>query len=268
MRTTTSTPGSATTSTVPSTTGSTTGPTTGRRTARTSGAALVTGALVLVPALAASAHVRVSAEDPTAGGYSVLTFRVPNESDTAGTTQVAVELPTDTPITSVSVEPVPGWSADVVRGDLPEPVAVEGGEVTEAVLSVTWTAEDGVQIGPGEFQRFVVSAGPLPADGTDVVLPTTQTYSDGEVVAWDTPAVPGEEEPETPAPQFTTVAAAQETGGGATTADAATTTDAEAASATTGSSTALWLSGGALALGVVAVLVALAGTATRRRPGR
>ncbi|WP_298807002.1 YcnI family protein [uncultured Pseudokineococcus sp.] len=235
---------------------------------RTAAAALLAGALVVGPALAASAHVRVSADDPAAGGYSVLTFRVPNESDTAGTTAVTVDLPTDTPLRSVSVEPVPGWSAEVVTGDLPEPVAVDGGELTEAPLQVTWTADPGVEIGPGEFQRFVVSAGPLPEAGTDVVLPATQTYSDGEVVAWDEPVVAGEEEPNAPAPSFTTVAAADDEG--ATTDAEVTTTAAStgAAVADATDSSARWLAGGGLVVAVAAFLLALVGAAGRRRAAR
>ncbi|MEJ5867401.1 YcnI family protein [Pseudokineococcus sp. 5B2Z-1] len=242
-----------------------------RGTHRTAAAALLAGALVVGPALAASAHVRVSADDPTAGGYSVLTFRVPNESDTAGTTAVTVDLPTDTPLRSVSVEPVPGWSAEVVTGDLPEPVAVDGGELAEAPLHVTWTADPGVEIGPGEFQRFVVSAGPLPEAGTDVVLPATQTYSDGEVVAWDEPVVAGEEEPNAPAPSFTTVAAADDevaTTDAEVTATAASASTTGAAAADATDSSARWLAGGGLAVAVAAFLLALVGAAGRRRAAR
>lgn len=218
-------------------------------------------ALVVLPAVAASAHVRVGVDDASGGAYSVMTFRVPNESDTAGTTEVAVQLPTDTPITFVSAEPVPGWTAEVVRGDLPEPVTSDEGTVTRAVLSVTWTADDGVQIGPDEFQRFVVIAGPLPAEGTDVVLPTTQTYSDGEVVAWDEPVVEGQEEPEFPAPSFTTVAASS------TGEVQATTPVADDGSTATagGDTTARWLGAGGLALGGVALLVTLGRGGARRR---
>jgi len=230
---------------------------------RTAATGALVGALVLGPALAASAHVRVSADDPAAGGYSVVTFRVPNESDTTGTVSVAVDLPTDAPLTSVSVEPVPGWTAEVVRGDLPAPVAVEGGEITEAPLSVTWTADEGVQIGPGEFQRFTLSVGPLPEEGTDVVLPATQTYSDGEVVAWDEPVVEGEEEPENPAPAFTTTAAGDEGAHAAGQGTSAAASEEEA-----DDTTARWLGGGAVALGLLSLVVALSARAARRRVAR
>ena len=168
-------------------------------------------ALVVLPAGLASAHVRVEPDTSAAGGYAVLTFRVPTESDTAGTTRLEVTLPTDTPFTSVRTEPIAGWTSEVVRGALPEPVDVQGASITEAPLSVVWTADTGTEVAPGQFQRFVIQVGPLPADeDTEVLLPTEQTYSDGETVAWDQPTPADGEEPEYPAPAFTTTAAADE----------------------------------------------------------
>ncbi len=151
----------------------------------------------------------VQPESTAAGSYSVLTFRVPTESDTAGTTGLTVTLPTGTPFTSVRTEPIAGWDAEVVRGALPAPVDVQGATVTEAPLQVVWTAQDGEQVPPGQFQRFTVQVGPLPAEeGTEVLLPAVQTYSDGEQVAWDQPTPEGGEEPEHPAPVLVTTAAA------------------------------------------------------------
>jgi uncharacterized protein YcnI len=184
----------------------TSGRTAARPIARAAAGAAVATALVLGSAAAASAHVRVVPEATAAGGWTVLTFRVPNESASAATTQVAVDLPTGTPLTSVSTRPVPGWTAAVEEGQLPEPVEVDGATITQAPVRVVWTA-DGDGIGDGEFEEFAVSVGPLPAAGTDVVLPAHQTYSDGEVVDWDEVAE-GDTEPEHPAPVFTTTAAA------------------------------------------------------------
>ena len=182
---------------------------TSRRPARALATAAATLAIVTIPVGAASAHVTVQPESTAAGSYSVLTFRVPTESDTAGTTGLTVPLPTGTPFTSVRTEPIAGWDAEVVRGALPEPVDVQGATVTEAPLRVVWTAQAGTQVPPGQFQRFTVQVGPLPAEeGTEIALPAVQTYSDGEQVAWDQPTQEGGEEPEHPAPVLVTTAAA------------------------------------------------------------
>jgi uncharacterized protein YcnI len=228
-----------------------------RTVAGTAAATTLAAALVLGSAAGASAHVRVVPEATAAGGWTVLTFRVPNESPTASTTQVSVDLPTGTPLTSVSTRPVPGWTAAVEDGELPEPVEVDGATITQAPVRVVWTA-DGEGIRDGEFEEFALSVGPLPAPGTDVVLPAHQTYSDGEVVDWDDVAE-GDAEPEHPAPVFTTTEAAAD-GHAATGGDAAHQGDAPATGEAGGdSSGALPTVLGALGLaaGAVALVVAL-----------
>lgn len=156
---------------------------------------------------AADAHVRVIPESTVAGGWSALTFRVPNESATAVTTSLVVDLPTDTPFLSVSVRPVPGWTATIEKAPLDAPVESHGTTLTEAPARVVWTATPGAEIGDGQFQEFEISAGPLPEEaGVTLVLPAHQGYSDGTVVSWDE-APTGGGEPEHPAPVLTTTAA-------------------------------------------------------------
>ncbi|MCU1438652.1 MAG: hypothetical protein JWP66_1739 [Naasia sp.] len=150
--------------------------------------------LALAGPLAASAHVSVDPAQAEAGGYSQLTFRVPNERDDAGTVRLAVSLPADTPFASVSYEPVPGWTTSVVTTELPEPVEVNGNQLTEAVTSIVWEADAGGRIEPGQFLTFPISVGPVPEVGS-VALPATQTYSNGEVVEWA-----GDEDADLPAP--------------------------------------------------------------------
>ncbi len=96
------------------------------RTARVGLVAATATGLLLATAPGAHAHVRVVPDSTSAGGFTVLTFRVPTESETAGTTALRVELPTDTPLTSVRTTPMPGWTAVVERGALPEPVTRDG----------------------------------------------------------------------------------------------------------------------------------------------
>jgi uncharacterized protein YcnI len=166
---------------------------------------IVAGALALtltgLTALPASAHVRVRPDSTASGGYAGLTFRVPNESDTASTTKLVLTLPQDKPFSHVSVKPVPGWTATVAEAALPSPVIVKGATMTKAVHTITWAADKGAAIAPGQYQEFSISAGPLPAPGA-LALPVAQIYSDGEVVRWDEPTTEGGEEPAHPAPQF------------------------------------------------------------------
>lgn len=183
----------------------------------------------------ASAHVHVDPASTSAGGFSQLTFRVPNESETAKTTKVTVTLPTATPFTSVSVKPMDGWTAKITEEALPAPVTVEGAKITKAAATVTWTADPAHQLGQHEYQTFSISVGRLPEAGTTVALPAAQTYSDGTVVNWNQPETAGQAEPEHPVPSFVTTAAADEHSHAAPApaADTAAADTAAAASSTT-----------------------------------
>ncbi|MFD1715943.1 YcnI family protein [Amnibacterium flavum] len=220
------------------------------KTTRALTALIAGGVLALAAPLAASAHVSVSPDQAEPGSYSLLTFRVPNESETAGTIALSVALPTDTPFASVSVEPVDGWTATVNRGALPEPVDQNGTEITEAATSITWQADEGTQIDPGEFQRFAISVGPVPETGS-IALPATQTYSDGEVVEWADDA-----DGEYPAPVLyvTDAPAADHHGGAADGDDAAADADDDSATVTASSTSSD--DGVARGLGIAALVVA------------
>ncbi len=145
-----------------------------------SGAALL---LALAAPAAASAHVSVSPNTAPAGSYALVNIKVPNESATEVTTKVVLSLPTDTPIVSVSYVPVAGWTTQLVTETLPSPVEVGGNTITEAITTVTWTAQPGHEISDGQLQVFPLSLGPVPDTGS-IVMTADQTYSDGNVVSW------------------------------------------------------------------------------------
>jgi uncharacterized protein YcnI len=237
--------------------------TTFSRTRRTVAGAAMTAGLLALGAGAASAHVHVDPDSTAAGGYTQLTFTVPNESETAKTNKLEVTLPSETPFNSVSVKPVEGWTAQVITTDLPKPVTVDGATVTNAPTSVVWTADAAHQIGQNEYQTFSISVGVLPKEGTALTLPAAQTYTDGTVVKWDEKTVDGQDEPKHPAPAFTTTGAADDHAHGSTTAT--TTTAAPAAAGSTASTTdsgskAGWFGLAAGLIGLAAGVTALART--------
>jgi periplasmic copper chaperone A len=217
-----------------------------RRTLRLVTVASVAASAAVLSAAPAFAHVTAQPGEAQQGGYSVISLRVPNESDTAGTVKIEVTLPADHPIVGVRTTPVTGFTANVTKAPVNPPVTTDDGTVTEAVHTVTWTADPGTRIGPGEYLEFPLSLGPLPTDVDELVLPAVQTYDDGEVVTWDQPANPDGSEPEHPAPTVALTPAA-----GAP----ANTTATELRYADPADSTARWLAGagllvGALGLGV------------------
>jgi len=202
------------------------------------------GALTLALAAPAAAHVTVQPGEATQGGYGAFAFRVPTERPDAGTVKLEVTLPAEHPIRSVRTKPMPGWTVSVTKNG-------------ETVRTITWTADPGVRIGPGEYQEFDVSAGPLPEDTDHLVLPVVQTYDSGEVVAWDAPPAEGAE-PEHPAPVLELIpeedAGAMEPTAGTATASGADTT-------------ARWVGGAGLAVGALGLGVGAGAVLRTRRAG-
>ncbi len=223
-----------------------------RTATRALGTGVLSAAAMIAAAGVASAHVTVVAPGAAQGGYTVLTVRVPTESDTASTTSVTVDLPG---LTSARTEPMPGWTATVERS------------ADDKATRVTWTADPGNPgVGPGQFQQFVLSAGPLP-DEDSVSFPARQTYSDGQVVAWDQAATDGAE-PEYPAPTLELAAASDDEHAGhgghsVGTSDTATTT--AAAETSSSDDTALWVAGAALVLGALGAALGLGSVLRGRR---
>lgn len=217
-------------------------------------AALSVGAVVVALGFAgpAFAHVTVNPNSATQGGYGRLAFRVPNESDTASTTKLEVNLPEDAPVASVSTMPVPGWTVAVENRKLTTPIESHGSQITEVVGKITWTAAAGGGVKPGEFQEFPVSMGPLP-EVDQMVFKVLQTYSDGEISRWIDEPVEGGEEPEDPAPVLKL-------------AKAAAASDADAPAAAPSSSSGVTVaasesssSGAAVGLGIAGLVAGVVG---------
>ena len=213
-----------------------------------------TSVLLGLGVTAASAHVGVSSADAAPGGFGEVTFRVPSESDTASTISLRVQIPVETPLASVRTKPVPGWTAALTRSPIDPPVDVHGTEVSEAVTEITWTADAGAGIGPGQYQTFSISGGPFP-DVDTITFPMLQTYDDGEESAWIEPTVEGQAEPEDPAPVLTLSSSSA-------VSDAADEAPAEAAdSDTSDDSNDSGLAVTALVIGIAGLVAGLAGLA-------
>ena len=108
------------------------------------------------------AHVVVTPEEVTAEDYETLTVTVPTEKDVP-TTEVKVEVPDG--FTVSGVQPVPGWDYEFQE---------DGGVTT----SVTWS---GGEIGPREFQQFLLSA-QAPEEPGEYPWRAFQTSEDGSTV--------------------------------------------------------------------------------------
>jgi uncharacterized protein YcnI len=161
-------------------------------------AALAAAALA-VPA-AADAHVTLQPNTATAGGFTVVAVRVPNERDNASTTRVRLVVPDG--FYAASYEAQPGWRVRVTKTRLATPVTTPDGPISERVSAITWigTGKGMGRIRPGQFRDFRISV-KMPDTPATLTFPAYQRYSSGEMVPWT--GAPGSEHP---APRLTLAA--------------------------------------------------------------
>ena len=186
----------------------------------------------LVMASPAWAHITVHPSTLPAGSSDIeLTFRVPNERDNANTVKAQVFFPTNLPLLTVDVLPVPGWSSVVQTESLAKPVQTDDGPVSQIVTDVTWTAT-GAGIAPGQYEDFEVAAGSVPDKPAQLVFKALQTYSSGEIVRWIQLVTSQDPNPDTPAPILTLTSGASasntsRTGGSGSAAGSSSNTTAD-----------------------------------------
>ena len=149
----------------------------------------------------ASAHISIDPGEVPAGGFSVLHFQVPNESDTASTVKVEIAMPEGVVVPFVLVKAEGDWKTTTETVKLDTPIKTEDGEISEVVSKVTF---EGGTIAPGHFEIFDLEVGPLPnTPGEVLAFPTIQTYDNGDVSKWIDKVVDGQPEPEAPTPLLT-----------------------------------------------------------------
>jgi uncharacterized protein len=227
-------------------------------------ASAVTLGALAVPAVA-QAHVTLQPKSAAAGAYVVENVRVPNETDDAVTTKVAVQFPEG--FAAASYQSVAGWSVKVIKEKLATPIKTDDGEITEGVKSITWTASSKADgIAPGQFQDFPLSVQIPGKAGDTLTFKALQTYGDGTVVRWI-----GAPDADKPAPQVQVTEAAEDhhasaapaAGGTATTEN--TSAPAAAADSSTDDSDSNTLAIIALIVGALGLLAGGAGLASARR---
>jgi uncharacterized protein YcnI len=156
-------------------------------------------AAVVFPA-AAVAHVTLQPGEWEPGAFARMAVRVPNERDDAETTSVSVQFPEN--VLTARFQAHPFCEREVEREALDQPVE----EITERIVSVTWTCDPA--IAADGFEEFGLSF-QIPEDASpedELLFPAVQTYSSGEVVNWVDP----DPEADTPAPRITVVAPEEE----------------------------------------------------------
>ena len=202
-------------------------------------ASVVVVVIVGVGAGVSSAHVTTDPESaPKGAADQTITFRAPNEQDSANMVALKVQLPADHPIASVDPAAMPGWTASVKTTHLTTPIVTDDGSISDVPSEIDWT---GGSVPPGEFGQFTVLAMGLPKDADSLTFKAIQTYDNGQETAWIEVPEAGQSAPEHPAAVMALTAASDEaaTGTSGTSVSASPTTTvavAQTAAATTTSS--------------------------------
>lgn len=114
------------------------------------------------------AHAGIQPKEVGIGSIQTFTLGVPNERDDESTTGVRLVIPEG--VTDIMPEVKPGWKITLQRN--------ADSEVTQ----VMWT---GGTIPPEQRDVFTLTA-QSPTQETTITWKAYQTYSSGDIVAWDT----------------------------------------------------------------------------------
>ncbi|MGV9360223.1 DUF1775 domain-containing protein [Amycolatopsis sp. NPDC003731] len=139
----------------------------------------VLGVLALAPP--AAAQVSIVPDRVDGGGTHTFAFRLANERTDTKSTRLELRFPPTPPIAYVKVDPAPGWTVTVRPRPLTPPIEVGGKVVREAADTLV---VEGGAVAPRQFEQFLVTMGPLPADGR-LLFEATQTFANGLVAHWN-----------------------------------------------------------------------------------
>lgn len=169
-----------------------------RKTVRALGAlGAATGGFMLMAGPAA-AHITPDKDEVAADSFSDVTLTVPHGCDESPTRQLTIEVPEQ--LNEVTPAVHPGWDVEVATEDLPEPIDDgEGGEITERMSQVVYTAQRGNEL-PAHFRdSFTLGFRAPDAEGEYLFFKVVQTCAEGET-PWIEEYTGEGEEPEHPAP--------------------------------------------------------------------
>ncbi|MCW2961283.1 MAG: hypothetical protein JWM25_1004 [Thermoleophilia bacterium] len=159
----------------------------------------------LVAATSATAHVSVSTNNPTAGGYGLLTVSVPHGCEGAATNKLEIKVPDG--VTSYAPERNPFWTSKVTSKKLDTPIDGGHGEkITESIDTVVYTAK--TPLPDGELDLLPASI-KFPDTEGPLYFPIVQTCVGGGTAPWNQIPEEGGDEPESPAPSVTLVKATE-----------------------------------------------------------
>ncbi|MEJ6001073.1 YcnI family copper-binding membrane protein [Paucibacter soli] len=146
---------------------------------------LLCGALLLLNAATAQAHVTLEQPEAVAGSAYKAVLRIGHGCEGSATTRVSVLLPPG--LRGAKPVPKPGWTLALRREKLATPYESHGRSIGEELAEVSWTARsEEFHLQDDWFDEFVVR-GSLPAAPGTLWFKVRQSCVKGE---WDWSEVP------------------------------------------------------------------------------
>ncbi|MGZ5846637.1 MAG: YcnI family copper-binding membrane protein [Ramlibacter sp.] len=135
--------------------------------------------LLAVAASAAQAHVALDDQVARAGSSYRATFQVGHGCGAAPTRQLSIAIPPG--VADARPMPKPGWSLEIQREKLAQPLVRDGRTVADRVARITWTAKTAADRLSGEqYDEFVLAAR-LPAEPGTLYWPVSQACEPGRI---------------------------------------------------------------------------------------
>lgn len=142
----------------------------------------IIAAVISVPV---SAHIVMSPSEAVTDSYYAGEFRVGHGCGDAATTAVRIEIPEDVLI--ARPRPKPGWTIEIERKTLTNPVVSEGREQHDRVSAITWRGS----LPADQFDGFGLMIKIPKGKSGALYLPLRQTCG-SETVEWTTIPVAGQ----------------------------------------------------------------------------
>lgn len=142
-------------------------------------------AIVCSVSLPAAAHVTLEYQVANAGSYYKGTFKVGHGCGTSPIRQIVVTIPAG--VQGAKPMPKAGWSLEVIRTKLAQPVLDHGKTVTEDVSRISWTAKTPADYLQNDWYDEFVLRAKLPDKAGTLYWPVSQVCEEGRVDWADVP---------------------------------------------------------------------------------
>ncbi|TAG32822.1 MAG: DUF1775 domain-containing protein [Polaromonas sp.] len=143
------------------------------------------GVLFCALSVPAAAHVTLEYQVANAGSHYKATFKVGHGCGSSPIKQMVVSIPAG--VQGAKPMPKAGWTLDITRETLAQPIVDHGKTITEGVTRITWTAKTPADYLQNDWYDEFVLRAKLPGKAGTLYWPVSQVCEQGRVDWADVP---------------------------------------------------------------------------------